>query len=98
MCWKVAATLCATMLVLGFNNGPLGSWLSTLFPVRLRYSGVSFAFNIGGIVGGAITPIGAQMMVAGGRQEFTGLLLAAAGLITCIGVWASRSADEAEGS
>jgi MFS family permease len=94
----VAATLCATMLVLGFNNGPLGSWLATLFPVRLRYSGVSFAFNIGGIVGGAITPIGAQMMVAGGTQGFTGLLLAAAGLITCVGVWASRPADETEGN
>jgi hypothetical protein len=94
----VAATLCATMLVLGFNNGPLGSWLATLFPVRLRYSGVSFAFNIGGIVGGAITPIGAQMMVAGGAQGFTGLLLAAAGLITCVGVWASRPADETEGN
>lgn len=84
------ATICGAMFVLGFNNGPLGSWLSTLFPVRLRYSGVAFAFNVGGIIGGALTPIAAQAMVAAGASAYVGLLLSLAGLLTFIGVIAAR--------
>jgi MFS family permease len=81
-----AATLCATMFVMGFTNGPLGAWMSRLFPVRVRYSGISLAFNIGGIVGGALTPIAAQLMSAAGAAGYTGLLLTAAGLLTFTGV------------
>ncbi len=40
------------LLVMGFTYGPLGAWLPTLFPVPLRYTGVSVAFNGGGIIGG----------------------------------------------
>lgn len=75
-------TLCATMFVLGFNNGPLGSWLATLFPVRSRYTGVSLAFNLGGILGGAVVPFVAQLMVVQGASRMTGALLPIAGLAT----------------
>jgi hypothetical protein len=90
-------TLCVTMLVLGFANGPLGSWLATLFPVRLRYSGVALAFNIGGIVGGALTPIAAQMMSVAGAAAYTGLLLSLAGLATLVGVRLAYPAREEDG-
>lgn len=79
-------TLCGTMFVLGLTNGPLGSWLSSLFPVPVRYSGVSLAFNVGGIIGGALTPVGAQLMSAAGGIAFTGLILSVAGLCTFLGV------------
>ncbi|MDR2856335.1 MAG: MFS transporter [Novosphingobium sp.] len=88
------ATLCVTMLALGFANCPLGAWLSPLFPVRLRYSGVSFAFSIGGVIGGALTPIGAQAMSVAGYADHVGLLLVAAGLLTFLGVLLARPADE----
>lgn len=87
------ATLCATMFVMGFTNGPLGAWMSPLFPVRVRYSGISLAFNTGGIVGGALTPIAAQLLSAAGAAAYTGLLLTAAGLLTFAGVRLSRPAD-----
>ncbi|HTH28750.1 MAG TPA: MFS transporter [Sphingobium sp.] len=83
--------LIAAMIALGFNNAPLGSWLSGLFPVRVRYSGVSLAFNTGGIVGGALTPIAAQTLSAEGAGHYTGLLLTVAGLMTFGGVLLSRS-------
>lgn len=52
----VALTLGVSMFVLGLCNGPLGSWLASLFPVAVRYSGVSLAFNLGGIIGGRSSP------------------------------------------
>lgn len=48
---------------MGFVYGPLGAFLPSLFPVRLRYSGISFAFNMGGIFGGALAPIVATALV-----------------------------------
>lgn len=87
------ATLASGMFVLGFANGPLGIWLSQLFPIRMRYSGMSIAFNTGGIIGGALTPIAAQMMSAAGAAQYTGLLLSIAGLLTLLGVQLSRPAD-----
>jgi hypothetical protein len=87
------ATLCVTMLALGFANCPLGSWLSPLFPVRVRYSGVSFAFSIGGVIGGALTPIAAQAMSTAGYADYVGLLLVAAGLLTFLGVVLARPAE-----
>ncbi|MDE8652518.1 MFS transporter [Novosphingobium album (ex Liu et al. 2023)] len=76
----------AAMFVLGFANAPLGGWLATLFPVRVRYSGVSLAFNGGGIVGGALLPIAAQALTAARFGHSSGVVLIAAGLITLAGV------------
>ncbi len=90
------ATLSAALVVMGFVYGPLGSWLPTLFPVPVRYSGISLAFNVGGIVGGALTPIGAQMLAEAGQGRHAGLLLSLAGLATLIGVLAARPASAAE--
>jgi predicted MFS family arabinose efflux permease len=87
------ATLCLAMLALGFANCPLGAWMAPLFPVRLRYSGVSFAFSIGGVIGGAVTPIGAQAMSTAGFADYVGLLLVGAGLVTFVGVLLARPAD-----
>jgi MFS family permease len=84
-------TLSVAMFVLGLCNGPLGSWLASLFPVRVRYSGVSLAFNLGGIVGGALVPITAQMLSAKGLGGYIGLLLCSAGLLTVIAAWTARS-------
>lgn len=89
-------TLSAALVVMGFVYGPLGSWLPTLFPVTVRYSGISLAFNVGGIVGGALTPIGAQMLAEAGQGGQAGLLLSLAGLATLIGVLAARPASAAE--
>lgn len=90
----VFATLAAALLVMGFVYGPLGSWLPTLFPPLVRYSGVSVAFNMGGIVGGALTPYAAQILAAEGAGSLAGLLISAAGVLTFAGVMLARPADE----
>lgn len=88
--WVVFATLAAALTIMGYVYGPLGAWLPTLFPVSVRYSGISMAFNTGGIVGGAVTPVLAQMMAVEGWGAQAGLLLSVAGIITVIGVSLAR--------
>ena len=84
------ASLGVTLLVLGLNSGSLGSWLATLFPVRARYTGVSLAFTLGGILGGAVVPLVAQMLVVQGADQTTGALLLTAGLATFLGALLGR--------
>jgi hypothetical protein len=85
-------TLAAGLLVMGFVYGPLGGWMPTLFPVTVRYTGMSVAFNGGGIVGGAVAPIAAQMLSGAGGVALVGLFLSAAGLLTLLGVTLGRPA------
>lgn len=91
--FAVFVTLSAALVVMGFVYGPLGSWLPTLFPVRVRYSGISLAFNIGGIVGGALTPIAAQQLAQSGFAAQAGWLLSVAGLLTFAGVMLAKPAS-----
>ncbi len=84
-------TLAAALLVMGFVYGPLGGWMPTLFPVTVRYTGMSIAFNGGGIIGGAVAPIAAQMLSAQGGVVLVGLFLSAAGLVTLLGVLTGRA-------
>jgi MFS family permease len=83
---SVFLTLAAALVVMGYIYGPLGAWLPTLFPVQVRYTGISVAFNAGGIVGGAVTPLLAQMLAAQGHGAQAGLLLSVAGVVTLVGV------------
>jgi len=52
----VVATLVLGFLLMGATYAPLGTFLAELFPVRVRYTGASIAFNIAGILGASLTP------------------------------------------
>ena len=80
------------LLVMGLSYGPLGGWLSGLFPVRVRYTAISLAFTFGGIVGGALTPIAAQQLAASGQIVATGWLLAAVAVLTLAGLKLAKPA------
>lgn len=82
------------LLVMGLSYGPLGGWLSGLFPVRVRYTAISLAFTFGGIVGGALTPIAAQQLAASGQIVAAGWLLAAVAVLTLAGLKFARGAAE----
>ena len=91
----VFLTLAAALLVMGFVYGPLGGWLPTLYPLQVRYSGISVAFNAGGILGGAVTPLLAQVLAAEGLGAQAGLLLSAAGVLTLLGLILAKPAGAA---
>jgi MFS family permease len=87
-------TLAAGLFTMGLAYGPLGAWLPTLFPVRVRYSGISIAFSAGGIIGGAVTPIVARMIADSGHGAWVGLLMSAAGVISLGGILLARPVPE----
>lgn len=82
----IFAGLAAALFVMGLVYGPLGSWLTALFPVHVRYTGASVTFNAGGILGGAMAPIIAQALAERGGTETVGLYLALAGVVSWLGL------------
>ncbi len=78
--------LCTALFVLGLMYGPLGSWLPRLFPDELKYTGASVAFNVAGVIGGALTPLIATFAAARFGLQPVGLGLAAAGALSFLAV------------
>lgn len=80
------AWLSLALFAMGFVYGPLGAYLPSLFPPRVRYSGASIAFNVGGIIGGGLAPMAAQMLADRGGLAPVGLYLAAAAVLSLAGL------------
>jgi MFS family permease len=79
----IAGFLSLLLLLMGFVYGPLGAWLPGLFPARVRYTGASVAFNVGGVIGGGFTPIVAASLAAQGL-DLVGIYLSAAAALSFI--------------
>lgn len=90
----VALFLSIALFAMGLVYGPLGAFLPSLFPTRVRYTGASIAFNTGGILGGAMTPIVAQTLADGRGLGAVGLYLAGAGALSFVGLLAARPVRE----
>ncbi|MBB4632244.1 MFS transporter [Sphingosinicella soli] len=78
--------LSLALLVMGFVYGPLGAFLPGLFPARVRYTGASIAFNVGGILGGGLAPNIAQALSDRGGLTPVGLYLAGAAVVSFLGL------------
>ena len=83
--------LALALFTMGFVYGPLGAWLTSLYPARIRYTATSLAFNLGGIIGGGLTPAVAQLLAERGGLSLVGAYLGGAALLSTIGIlWARR--------
>jgi MFS family permease len=80
----VWAYLSLALLAMGFVYGPLGAFLPHLFPARVRYTGASIAFNVGGILGGGLAPNIAEALAHKGGLFPVGLYLAGAALVSLV--------------
>ncbi|MFC3068953.1 MFS transporter [Phenylobacterium soli] len=80
------AWLSAALFMMGFVYGPLGAFLPALFPPRVRYSGTSIAFNVGGILGGGLAPMVAQALADRGGLTPVGWYLAAAAAVSFVAI------------
>jgi MFS family permease len=74
MCFAVA--IAGTYAVSAVAYGPLGAFIPELFATRYRYSGAGVAFNIAGLVGGAVPPLIAAPLVAAYGGVAIGVMLA----------------------
>ena len=83
---RIFAFLSWSLFVMGFVYGPLGAWLPGLFPARVRYTGVSVAFNAGGILGGGLAPFIAPALAERSGLAAVGAYLLAAALLSVAGL------------
>ncbi|HSU46477.1 MAG TPA: MFS transporter [Arthrobacter sp.] len=91
--------LLPVMMVLGMNvlhdsvYGPQAAWFAEQFPIQLRYTGVSFGYQVGTVISGGLTPfIAAALLPAGGNQPW--LICAYLTLLAALSVVAGLAAKD----
>lgn len=94
--FAIALFLSMALFVMGLLYGPLGAWLPSLFPARVRYTGVSIAFNMGGIFGGALTPFAAEALQKSVGLTWVGGYLTLASLVSLAALLSLPKGVEAE--
>ena len=75
---------CLGMGLMGLTYGPLGTFLSELFPTEVRYTGASMTFNLAGILGAAFAPMIAIWLAKNYGIAYVGFYLSGAALLTFI--------------
>jgi MFS family permease len=85
--------LCTGMALMGFTYGPLGTFLSELFPTNVRYSGASLTFNLAGILGAAFAPMIAIWLASSYSLTYVGFYLTFA---ACISLFAFLAISKEE--
>lgn len=83
---SVWSFLAISAFVMGMVYGPLGAFLPSLFPVPVRYTGVSVAFNLAAILGGGLTPYVATLLTPLGGLPLVGAYLTGAGVVSLLGL------------
>lgn len=87
------------MLIVGLSltglvYGPLGTFLSELFPTPVRYTGCSLTFNLAGIFGASLAPYIAIWLAKKYGLQFVGYYLSLAAVLTFIGLLAARETKD----
>lgn len=70
--------------LMGLTYGPLGTLLSELFPVAVRYTGASLSFSMAGILGASLAPYAATWLATSYGLPFVGYYLSSMALISLI--------------
>jgi MFS family permease len=73
-------------VVQGIMAGAQGGLFTDVFPVRVRYSGISIAYQLGGMVGGAVTPLVATALQGAGGSILVALYVTALSVASLVGV------------
>ncbi|KAA8918281.1 MFS transporter [Xanthomonas sontii] len=88
--WQVLGFLALGFFFMGLTYGPCGTLLAELYPVPVRYTGASLAFNLAGIVGAAPAPYVAVWLATHYGLPWVGYYLSAAALLTLLALLAIR--------
>lgn len=74
---------------LGLTYGPQAALFAELFPAKIRYSGISVAYALGAILGGAFAPTIAEWLLARTGQSWSvGVYLAVLSVISFLAITA----------
>jgi metabolite-proton symporter len=92
----VLTFLAQDLFLMGVTFAPLGAMLPELFPTRVRYTGASVAYSLGGILGASLAPYFAQRLVVAGGLAWVGYYVAAAALVSFISIMTMRETRYAD--
>lgn len=81
--------------VMGLTFAPLGALLPELFPARVRYTGASSAYNLGGILGASLAPYLAQLLLERGGLPWVGYYIVAAAAISFVSLLTMKETGRA---
>ena len=90
----ITTFVCIGMGLMGLTYGPLGTFLSELFPTEVRYSGASLTFNLAGILGASFAPLIAIWLAKSYGIAFVGYYLSVAALISFVALLMIRNKEE----
>nr|WP_315145427.1 MFS transporter [uncultured Flavobacterium sp.] len=90
----ITSFVCIGMCLMGLTYGPLGTFLSELFPTEVRYSGASLTFNLAGILGASFAPLIAIWLAKYYGIGYVGLYLSLAALISILALLMIRKKEE----
>ncbi len=89
------AFLSLALGVMGLTFAPLGALLPELFPARLRYTGASSAYNLGGILGASLAPYVAQLLLERGGLAWVGYYIVVAAAISFLSLLSMKETGRA---
>ena len=72
------------LFLMGLTYGPLGTGLAELFPTPIRYTGISLAFNLAGILGASLAPYIATWLAKSYGLAAVGYYLSGAAFLTLV--------------
>jgi metabolite-proton symporter len=92
----VTLFLALGMSLMGMTYGPLGTFLSEMFPTAVRYTGSSMTFNLAGILGASLAPYLATNLATHFGLASVGYYLSAAAAISLVAQLLSHPGEHAE--
>ncbi|MGU3576164.1 MFS transporter [Brucellaceae bacterium C25G] len=82
----IGVAMSVTLAIMGGVFGPMGAYLPELFAPRIRYTGAALAYSMGGIFGGAFSPIIAAKITSHYGSDAIGWYIALMAMLSIIAV------------
>ena len=82
--------LCTGLAIMGLTYGPIGTVLSEIFPISVRYTGSALTFNLAGIFGASFAPLIATKLATSYGLYAVGYYLTAASILSMLAFLALR--------
>ncbi|AJT68132.3 Inner membrane metabolite transport protein YhjE [Streptomyces lydicus] len=92
----VALGIGGALFCMGVVYGPMGAYLPELFGTTVRYSGASLAYNLGGVLGGAVAPLVATRLQSEFGSSSVGWYVSAMAVVSMVCVLALPETRERE--
>jgi MFS transporter, MHS family, shikimate and dehydroshikimate transport protein len=97
--WLTTGAMVVGAFVLSVSYGPQATFIAELFEARVRFSAASISFQVGVLLGGAVAPMIASVLVAAtGGSTAVAAYIAGLALISFISVFFVRESDLERGS